>query len=170
MPSTPASLPLQSERPIAIATATIAEPEVQCLVCLTHGPSWAIPDIGRGPRCSNTDMCTKRQMDKLYPNPLPAAGFPLPPVEPAPVLSSPLPPLPKRVPAVVAEAVPVLPPAQEAALERFEAAHEEDAAENRSEDEEPPQAVAEPPAVTAEPAPVAEVLAPASTPEGETQP
>jgi hypothetical protein len=153
MPASPAApLPLLSERPDARLGALYpvpGEPKVQCKLCGLVSPASEmsqIPELGWGPRCYDADECTTRQMDKLYPNPLPAAGFPLPT---ASRLAAALEPLPERVPAVVPEAVPVLPPAQEAALERFtEASDEQDAAEagqDRTEDEELPEAVAEPP-------------------------
>jgi hypothetical protein len=162
MPASPAaSLPLHlqpllsTSQAVAEATAwearLAAEPKVQCEVCGLCGPSSQIPDIGRGPRCANTDACTKRQMDKLYATRVPEV--PALPAEPAPLpppASPALEPLPRRVPAVVPEAVPVLPPAQEAALTAFnKASDEQDAAEagqDRTEDEEPAEAAAEPPA------------------------
>ena len=182
MPASPAaSLPLLSEREAARLGAPYpvpGEPKVQCKFCGTCRPvseMSQIPKLAWGPLCIDTDECTKRQMDKLYAPRVPEV--PALPAEPAPLPPSASPalePLPKRVPATVAEAVPVLPPAQEAALERFtEASDEQDAAEagqDRAEGEEPPEAAEEPPADTTEPAPVAAEDAPEATAEGEPQP
>jgi hypothetical protein len=157
MPASPAApLPLLSEREAARLGAPYpvpGEPKVQCKLCGTLSPvseMSQIPELGWGPRCYDTDACTERQMDELYATRVPEV--PALPAEPAPLPPSASPalePLPKRVPVAVAEAVPVLPPAQEAALERFtEASDEQDAAEagkDRGEDEEPPEAAEEPP-------------------------
>lgn len=177
-PSTAASLPLPSgrpevRRPIAIATATIAEPEapaavtpitvtdelVHCGWCKAFGPSWQIPGDHGWNRCADVAACIKRYLDGGLPGAL------------EPSAATPLTPLPEREPRPVAEPepVPALPPAQEAALGRLTEAWGEDP-ETRTEDEEPAKAVAEPPASDgdgAEPdaAPVvAEGSAPAGTP------
>jgi hypothetical protein len=191
-PSTAASLPLPSERPdarrpIAIATATIAEPGapaaldkiVTCGFCHVDGLASQMTGIGGGqyrcdirrPDCDCVQRYLRWEQTGAKPAPILSsaelvAAVPPPPLEP----------LPKREPrpAADAEPVPALPPAQEAALTAFEDAHaEQDAAEagqTRTEDEEPAQAVTEPPASDgdgAEPdaAPVlAEGSAPAGTP------
>jgi hypothetical protein len=166
MPASPAaSLPLLSEREAVRLGAPYSvpgEPKVQCKLCGIFSPvseMSQIPELGWGPRCYDTDACTKRQMDKEYPNPLPAPEVPA-----LPMPAEPLEPLPEQEP------IPVLPPAQEAALERFEQAHEAEGSETRAKDKEPPDAAAEPPADTTQPAPAADEDAPEATAEGEPQP
>jgi len=149
-PSLAASLP----GPMPVTTTTEESgPIVRCGNCNAIGYASQIPEIpARGPRCADIDACTDRWF-KGKPVSLlsPGASLPglLPVAEPAPQ------PEP-------GDALPELPPAQEAALVRFNAAtDEQDAAERaagepeagetaepRSEDEEPAQ--------DGEPAPVAE--------------
>lgn len=121
-PSTAASLPLASERPdarLGTPYPVPGEPKVQCKFCGTCRPvseMSQIPELAWGPLCYDTDECTKRQLDKLYATRVPEVpALPTLPAEPAPTLSSPLEPLPKRVPAVVAEAVHQPEPGPEAA-------------------------------------------------------
>ena len=192
MPASPAaSPPLASERPETRRPAAVAvaytpaydtdgstvqddrkrDPIVDCGFCHVSRPSSQMVSLGGGQfRCDfssdwgTSDDCVQRYLRWE------ATG-----AKPAPILSSPLEPLPKRVPATAAEAVlspenepaamtealaplraqlrapaPVLPPAQEAALTAFnKASDEQDAAEagqDRTEDGEPPEAAEEPPA------------------------
>ena len=133
-PVTPASLPrpdLRAStplRPIAVATAVEAEPEpdkiVECGFCHVSGLSSQMTQIGGGQfRCDlrRPDCeCVQRNIRWRETG-----------ARPAPILSSPLEPLPEPEP-------PVLPAAQEAALAAFnEASDEQDAAEGKdlSEDE-----------------------------------
>jgi hypothetical protein len=135
-----ASLPGPMPRPVT--QDADPGPVVQCGWCKATGYASQIPDIGRGPRCADTDACVKRwNCGHGKPVSLLPPGAHLP--ESLPLVAEPEP----------ASALPELPPAQEAALVRFNAAtDEQDAAERaageleagetaqpRSEDEEPAQ-------------------------------
>jgi hypothetical protein len=115
MPPQPAaSLPLHITEPAPPPAPPEPDEIVQCGYCQAIGPSSLIPDVPtRGPRCADTDACTKRWYDGK-------------PVSLVPHATSPLEPLPDPEP----DAEPALPPEQEAALAAFHARHDEqDAAE-----------------------------------------
>ena len=135
-PSLAASLPLspyQRQPPGTIAAAVIAESEappvpdkiVECGFCKVSRPASQMTSVGGGQyRCDiqrpESDGCVQRYIRWRETG-----------AKPAPILSSPLEPLPEPEP-------PVLPAAQEAALAAFnEASDEQDAAEGKdlSEDE-----------------------------------
>jgi hypothetical protein len=143
-PNVTASLPPLSEqpgtRPVTEALPPLSprpDPVVQCGWCKVMGPLSQIPGSGGWYRCAKVWECVPRQLAGGLPAPLSPAGTP--PLEPLPV-AEPEPPV-------------VLPPAQEAAMDRFESAHDEEAAaevKSRSEGAVTPEAVADAPAVAAE--------------------
>ena len=156
--------------------------QVQCTFCGAIGLAADMPDHGRGPRCyPDTEGCGHRW----------AAGKPVSLLPPRAEALRQLPTVGEIRPLIglPPEPAPVLPPAQEAALAAFEAAHDEAAAaEGKDLSEAPapatpvgaeapdsntepepvgPESAAEPPADTAEPAPVAAEPEPQDGGEGE---
>lgn len=109
-PQPAASLPLSVTAPAPVPAPLGPDEIVQCGNCQAIGPESMIPDVPtRGPRCADTDACTKRWYDGR-------------PVSLVPLTAEALEPLP--------DPEPVLPPVQETALANFEAAHaEQEAAE-----------------------------------------
>jgi hypothetical protein len=135
-----ASLPRAMPQPAVLVVPAGAGAIVQCNYCHAIGYSSDIPDIGRGPRCADTDACVKRwNCGEGRPVSLLPHGAGLPDL------------LPVAEPESQPEAPAELPPAQEAALGRLEDAWDEDP-ETRGEDEEPAAGDA--------PAPVAEAPVP----------
>jgi hypothetical protein len=133
-PNLAASRPLHLAGPENALPVVPAEPErdVTCGNCGAIGPSSLIPEVPtRGPRCADVNACTKRWY----------AGKP---VSLVPHGAEALEPLPEPE-------TPVLPPVQEAALERFESAHAAQNAAEAGEDLSEDEGAAE----EAEPAPVA---------------
>jgi len=108
------------------AGTAAAEPvtTVRCEFCKVLGPSSLIPDIGRGPRCADTDACVRRWADGGIPRPLPGAGHD------AAAYYTPMPGAGKaianRFGGEGAEPPAALPEAQERALGDFLAAHDEE--------------------------------------------
>src|SRR5215472_1166737 len=108
------------------AGTAAAEPvtTVRCEFCKVLGPSSLIPDIGRGPRCADTDACVRRWADGGIPAPLPGAGHD------AAAYYTPMPgagkAIERRFAGPDAEPPAALPEAQERALGDFLAAHDEE--------------------------------------------
>jgi hypothetical protein len=158
-PVRPASLPFSvtapGPQPIAVATAVEAVPEktVRCGYCNAVNYVSQMHDVPARPRCADVAACTRRWADGAKP------------VSLVPHAAGELEPLP-------GPDAPVLPPAQEEALGRFEAAHAEqdavEAGEDLSEDDEPATpAGAQAPDSSDEAAPVAAEPEPEDGGEGE---
>jgi hypothetical protein len=186
--SAAASQPLAAGQPVATVTITrpvAPDPLVECGFCRVSRPSSQMVNIGGGQyRCDirrpESDGCVQRYIRWRETGALPA-----------PRLSAPLPPLPKRVPvagpgpesSTSLTSANVIPDSGSRRSEvwpeirsdesvnegvaRFNAIHDEqdaaEAAKSSTEDEEPSGAAAKPPALTTEPAPVA---AGTETPDG----